>query len=68
MKRTLAQWAATFLFFLSSFVVVAPCWGQTGTGSIQGTVRDVTRAVVPGAKVTITHTQTTRQFTTTTTE
>ena len=43
-------------------------WGQTGTGSIQGTVKDASGAVLPGAKVTITHTQTSRQFTTTTTE
>jgi hypothetical protein len=42
-------------------------WAQTGTGKIQGTVRDATNAVLPGAKVTITHTQTARQYATTTT-
>ncbi len=35
---------------------------QTGTGTIQGTVTDPTGAVVPGAKVTVIHTQTTRQY------
>ena len=35
---------------------------QTGTGSIQGTVKDATGAVVPKAKITAVHTATTRQF------
>ena len=39
---------------------------QTGTGNIQGTVKDVSGAVVPEAKVIITQTQTARQFDTTT--
>ncbi|HZO55935.1 MAG TPA: carboxypeptidase-like regulatory domain-containing protein, partial [Bryobacteraceae bacterium] len=41
---------------------------QTGTGKIQGTIRDVTGAVMPGVKVSINHTQTARQFTTTSTD
>jgi hypothetical protein len=36
--------------------------GQTGTGSIQGTVRDATSAVLPAAKVTVVHAQTSRQY------
>ncbi len=50
------------------FVLVLPCLlagaicAQTGTGNIQGTVRDATGAVVPQAKVTIVQTQTTRQY------
>ncbi len=51
-----------------AFVWAALGWAQTGTGNIQGTVRDATGAVLPGAKVGITHTQTSRQYTTTSTE
>jgi hypothetical protein len=50
------------------FVMSAAGWGQTGTGNIEGTVKDATGAVLPGAKVTITHTQTSRQYGTTSTE
>jgi hypothetical protein len=53
---------------LPLLLAVALGWAQTGTGSIQGTVRDATGAVLPGAKLTLTHTQTTRQYTTTSTE
>ncbi len=38
---------------------------QTGMGTIQGTVRDPSGAVIPGAKVTITHVQTSRAWTVT---
>src|ERR1051325_2798116 len=31
----------------------AICLAQTGTGNIQGTVKDVSGAVIPGAKVTL---------------
>ncbi|MGC8792512.1 MAG: carboxypeptidase-like regulatory domain-containing protein [Bryobacteraceae bacterium] len=41
---------------------------QTGMGKIQGTVKDVTGALVPGATVTATHTATARQYRTTTNE
>ncbi len=64
MKHTHLRLLAAVYFCLVSVA----CWGQTGTGSIQGTVRDSTRAVLPGAKVSIIHTQTTRQYTTTATE
>lgn len=40
------------------------CWGQTGAGNIQGTVKDISSAVVPQARVTIVHTETSRQYTT----
>ena len=53
---------------ISLFVLAALVLAQTGTGDIQGTVNDGTGAAVPGAKVTITHTQTSRQYTTTSTE
>ena len=63
-RQTVRLWSALFLFLLSS----VPCWGQTGAGSIQGTVKDASGAVLPGATVTITHTQTARQYTTASTE
>jgi hypothetical protein len=49
-------------------VCAAAGFAQTGTGSIQGTVRDATGAVLAGAKVSISHTQTAREYVTTTTE
>ncbi|MBM3726435.1 MAG: TonB-dependent receptor [Acidobacteria bacterium] len=45
-------------FFLAASAALA----QTGNGSIQGTVKDATGAVVPKAKVTVTHTATNREF------
>ena len=44
------------------------CLAQTGTGSIQGTVRDASGAVVPKANVTVVHTATTREYTSVTNE
>ncbi|MCI0350107.1 MAG: carboxypeptidase-like regulatory domain-containing protein, partial [Acidobacteriales bacterium] len=38
---------------------------QTGTGTIQGTIKDPDGAVMPHAKVSITHTQTGREYNTT---
>jgi hypothetical protein len=35
---------------------------QTGTGNIQGTVKDVADAVIPNAKVTLLHTATNRRY------
>ncbi|MBM3734599.1 MAG: TonB-dependent receptor, partial [Acidobacteria bacterium] len=51
-----------------TFVSAALLLAQTGTGKIQGTVRDATGAVMPAVKVTINHTQTSRQFSTTSNE
>jgi hypothetical protein len=50
-------------FFLGALVmaliVSASLWGQnSGSATVQGTVKDASGAVVPGAKVTITHTET----------
>ncbi len=46
----------------------ALCLGQTGTGNIQGTVKDPSSAVVPKAKVTAVHTATNRDYSTETNE
>ena len=55
--------------FFSFLVLLATmCWAQTGTGKIQGTVKDSSGAVVPNAKVTILHTATNRERTGTTNE
>src|SRR5262247_2507075 len=59
---------ARLLLLALWFLFAALGWAQTGTGKIQGTVKDATGAVVPGAQVSITHTQTSREYTTTTTE
>ena len=48
-----------FLVLLASLIVVPPAWGrQFETGNIVGTIKDSTGAVVPGAKVVLTNTQT----------
>ncbi|MBY0495257.1 MAG: TonB-dependent receptor [Cyanobacteria bacterium] len=39
-------------------LAAAPAWAQFETGSVVGTIKDSTGAVVPGAKVTLTNTQT----------
>ena len=39
-------------------LVAAPAWAQFETGNVVGTIKDSTGAVVPGAKVTLTNTQT----------
>jgi len=43
-------------------ITLIVCQAQTGTGNIQGTVKDSAGAVVPNAAVTITHTATARQY------
>ena len=46
--------------------VLPGLYAQTGNGSIQGTVKDVSGAVIPGAKVVLVHLDTNRQYETTT--
>jgi hypothetical protein len=54
---------------LALFLLFVLCLGaQTGTGSVQGTVKDPAGARVPGARVTVVHTQTSRQYDTTANE
>jgi hypothetical protein len=47
-------------------IMAQPAFSQTGAGRIQGTVTDISTAVLPGAKVTATHLPTARQLVTTT--
>ena len=49
-----------FVYFLLCAAVSA--LAQTGTGNIQGTVKDAADAVVPGAIVNVVHTATSRQY------
>lgn len=52
-----------WIFSLLSMAVLAiPISAQTGAGTIQGTVRDATGAVIPAATVQITHSQTARVY------
>ncbi len=49
-----------FIYLLICLAAVLQA--QTGTGNIQGTVKDIADAVILGAKVTVVHTATTRQY------
>ena len=42
-------------YFGSILLLTTLCWAQTGTGKIQGTVKDASGAVVSNAKVTLIH-------------
>ncbi len=55
---------------LSLFTLAASSalWGQTGTGNIQGTVKDPTGGVVPKANVKAVHTATSREYNSVTNE
>ncbi|MEK7405370.1 MAG: TonB-dependent receptor, partial [Acidobacteriota bacterium] len=48
--------------FALSSVLAMSGWAQTGTGAIQGAVRDPSGAVIPGAKVSVTHVATSRTW------
>ncbi len=55
---------AVLLLFVGLLLAAGtlPLAGQTGTGVIQGVVRDLTGAVIPGAQVTLTHAETARAW------
>src|SRR5207245_1226071 len=46
------------------FLIATLCWSQTGTGNIQGSVKDASGSVVPEATVVLVHTATNRKYTT----
>ncbi len=50
--------ALSALLFLATSALLASAQSTSGGGTIQGTVRDISGAVLPGAKVTITHVET----------
>ena len=53
---------------LCVLLLCVPVWSQTGTGTIQGTVRDSSSAVIPGATVKAVHVDTSRAYQTQTNE
>ena len=54
--------------FLALLVAAPFSFSQTGNGTIQGTVKDATGAVVPKAKVMVTHVATSREYSSETNE
>jgi len=57
------------LLTLSLVIVAAlPGFGQTDRGTVTGTVSDTTKAVIPGATITASNTQTTAKYETVSTE
>src|SRR5437870_2565729 len=58
-----------FVFVVVSCLLVAsPVFGQSDRGTITGTVSDVTKAVIPGASVVVTNSETGAHYDTITTE
>ena len=57
---------SAFILVVVCIVFAAPAWAQKDTGSIVGTVKDQTGAVVAGAKVTVTDVERGITFDTTT--
>ncbi|MEK7407341.1 MAG: carboxypeptidase regulatory-like domain-containing protein [Acidobacteriota bacterium] len=57
-----------FALLLPCFLLPPLAWGQTGMGKIQGTVKDASGAVVPGAKITVVRLETAGRNSTTTNE
>lgn len=54
------------LLWVLSFLLTMPALPQTGTGSIQGTVRDASASVIPNASVKLRQTETAQEFSSTT--
>ena len=49
-------------FFVAAVMFGAALYGQTGTATLQGTIKDASGALVPGASVTAEHTDTARRY------
>ena len=62
LRRRLSRAATVYVHLLIGLFLLAlalpVAFGQTGNGTVSGTVHDPAGAVVPAAKVTITHTET----------
>ena len=56
------------IILLSCFILVVPVWAQKDTGSIVGTVKEGTGAVVPNADVEVTDVERGQTFKTTTSD
>jgi hypothetical protein len=65
-KRSCRVLLAFWFHFAVLLLIAGVAWGQKDMGSIVGTVRDPSSAVVPGAKVTVTDADRGTTFTTTT--
>src|SRR5439155_8376494 len=61
-------WHRVYRFALSIAMSALTLTAQTGSGRVQGVVTDASSAVVAGAKVTILHTATMREYATTANE
>ena len=48
--------------FVVALLSLSALYAQTGTGNIQGTVKDASGAVIPGAKVIVIQQDTARQY------
>src|SRR5262245_22762821 len=65
---TIRASGASALSVLTLLAITTVGIAQTGSGSLQGTVKDATGGVIPGAEVTAVHSQTSRQHDTITNE
>src|SRR5450759_4123001 len=64
-RREAMVWHRIYRFALLIALSALTLTAQTGSGTVQGVVRDASSAVVAGAKVTIVHTATMREYSTT---
>jgi len=58
LSRTFRAVCLVLIGFLALTVLLPSTWGQTGVGTVTGTVTDASNALVPDAQVTLTNTAT----------